>query len=96
MPMRERKYFIGGIEGDDLDCLITAMIKQETERVGDPKRLREIGNRLVQRIGMMEVHLCGNCKDDFPDCGVDVKEIEYGCGIGNDNIWKCSKYTEGV
>ena len=37
-----------------------------------------------------EMNLCDYCEHDIPTC--PGKDIEYGNGIGNDNIIKCSSF----
>ncbi len=37
-------------------------------------------------------HLCATCLNEFPTCQPD--RIEFGDGIGNDNVIDCSSYNE--
>lgn len=44
-----------------------------------------------------KANLCDMCnqQSSFPDClPDDIDEIEYGNGMGEDNIIKCPNYTE--
>ena len=38
------------------------------------------------------VHLCDTCKLTYPEC--DPKDIDFGDGKGDDNIFKCEKYQK--
>lgn len=38
------------------------------------------------------VHLCNSCYKSYPECSDDEHAIEFGDGIGNDNICCCNKY----
>jgi hypothetical protein len=38
-----------------------------------------------------KINLCDFCLNDFPDCP-KANFIEFGDGLGNDNINKCSEY----
>lgn len=38
-------------------------------------------------------HLCDSCLLEYPDCDADAGLIEFGDGVGNDNIIACDKYT---
>ena len=38
------------------------------------------------------VHLCNSCCKSYPECSDDEHSIEFGDGIGNDNICCCNKY----
>jgi hypothetical protein len=35
------------------------------------------------------LNLCGTCKFEFVECDGNFK---FGCGVGNDNVYKCDKY----
>lgn len=39
-----------------------------------------------------KIHLCDSCLNSFPECSPKI--IEFGEGKGNDNIVKCSDYSE--
>jgi hypothetical protein len=39
-----------------------------------------------------KINLCDSCLNEFPTCQPD--RIEFGDGIGNDNVIKCSSYNE--
>jgi len=44
-------------------------------------------------------HLCDTCSKIYPDCSYaadiagDVQEIEFGDGVGRDNIISCNTYV---
>ena len=40
------------------------------------------------------VHLCNSCCKSYPECSDDDDEhaIEFGDGVGDDNICCCNKY----
>ena len=37
-------------------------------------------------------HLCDTCELTYPECSSTI--VEFGDGVGNDNIIKCNCYTE--
>lgn len=37
-------------------------------------------------------HLCITCVYDIPECDATLDDVEYGDGLGNDNVMECSKY----
>lgn len=37
-------------------------------------------------------NLCDTCRKCIADC--DAKDIEFGDGVGNDNIVECGEYEE--
>lgn len=37
-------------------------------------------------------NLCDTCKYSYPECTADETDIEFGDGIGNDNICICEVY----
>lgn len=37
-------------------------------------------------------HLCMTCKKNFPSCDASNDLIEFGDGVGNDNIIGCNAY----
>ena len=39
------------------------------------------------------LHLCKSCTKEFPECEATVDDIEFGCGVGNDNIIGCLAYV---
>ena len=39
------------------------------------------------------LHLCESCTKGFPECEATVDDIEFGCGVGNDNIIGCAEYV---
>lgn len=39
-----------------------------------------------------KINLCDTCKDCVPEC--NPEKIEFGDGIGNDNVIDCSKYIK--
>jgi hypothetical protein len=39
-----------------------------------------------------KINLCEYCHNSFPECNPDDIEIEFGTGVGDDNIIKCSKH----
>lgn len=48
-----------------------------------------------QETNVMEnnpVHLCNSCCKSYPECSDNEHIIEFGDGIGNDNICCCNKY----
>lgn len=55
--------------------------------------------RVIRTLDSTE-HLCNTCpkKEDFPECLPD--DVEFGNGIGNDNIIACSncisKYSDTI
>lgn len=48
----------------------------------------------MERIIDTKKHICYDCwnNGDFPECLPDIKNVEYGNGIGNDNILKCTNF----
>ena len=38
------------------------------------------------------VHLCNSCCTSYPECSDDEHAIEFGDGVGGDNICCCNKY----
>ena len=38
------------------------------------------------------VHLCNSCCKSYPQCSDDEHAIEFGDGVGGDNICCCNKY----
>lgn len=48
---------------------------------------------------MMEdtkIHLCNTCIYTIPECSVYAEDLEFGDGLGNDNIIKCPKHQTEV
>lgn len=40
-------------------------------------------------------HLCTHCLYAFPTCNASTKDIKFGNGIGNDNVYECEKFLLG-
>lgn len=38
------------------------------------------------------VNLCNSCCNRYPECGVEDNDIDFGDGIGEDNICCCNHY----
>ena len=38
------------------------------------------------------LHLCESCAKEYPECDAAIDGIEFGCGVGNDNIIGCTAY----
>jgi len=38
------------------------------------------------------LHLCESCMKEYPECDATIDGIEFGCGVGNDNIIGCPWY----
>ena len=43
-----------------------------------------------------KINLCDICKFNFADCKSTHEMVEYGDGIGNDNIIKCPIYQVNI
>jgi len=41
-----------------------------------------------------QVHLCKTCKFNFPQCPARYMDMEFGYGLGNDNVIRCDCYIE--
>lgn len=41
-------------------------------------------------------HLCNSCGYEFPECPAGVNDVEFGDGLGNDNICACTKYDQKI
>ena len=39
------------------------------------------------------LHLCESCMKEYPECDATIDGIEFGCGVGNDNIIGCTAYV---
>ena len=39
------------------------------------------------------LHLCESCAKEYPECDATVDGIEFGSGVGNDNIIGCTAYV---
>ena len=39
------------------------------------------------------LHLCESCTKEYPECDATIDGIEFGCGVGNDNIIGCTAYV---
>lgn len=39
------------------------------------------------------LHLCESCTNEYPECEATIDGIEFGCGVGNDNIIGCTAYV---
>lgn len=39
-----------------------------------------------------QVHLCGFCKYDYPECPAEMSDVIFGNGTGHDNICACAKF----
>ena len=39
------------------------------------------------------LHLCESCANEYPECDATVDGIEFGSGVGNDNIIGCTAYV---
>ena len=42
------------------------------------------------------LNLCDFCERRFPECEIDVDTIEYGIGVGCDNIVGCPLFVEDI
>lgn len=64
------------------------------------KEHRTLSNMIIsilldEEFNIMEnnqVHLCNSCFKSYPECSDDEHSIEFGDGIGCDNICCCNKY----
>jgi len=52
-------------------------------------------NGLLKEQGPIEtrLHLCESCTKEYPECDATIGGIEFGCGVGNDNIIGCTAYV---
>lgn len=41
-------------------------------------------------------NLCDTCKLSYPSCPADETDIEFGDGIGEDNVIDCTYYDEDL
>ncbi len=39
------------------------------------------------------LHLCESCTKLYPECDATADGIEFGCGVGNDNVIGCMAYV---
>lgn len=39
------------------------------------------------------LHLCESCTKEYPECEATINDIEFGCGVGNDNVIGCTAYV---
>lgn len=39
------------------------------------------------------LHLCESCANEYPECDATVDGIEFGSGVGNDNVIGCMAYV---
>ena len=39
------------------------------------------------------LHLCESCAEEYPECAATSDDIEFGCGVGNDNVIGCRQYV---
>ena len=39
------------------------------------------------------LHLCESCTKEYPECDATIDGMEFGCGVGNDNIIGCTAYV---
>lgn len=39
------------------------------------------------------LHLCESCAKEYPECDATVYGIEFGSGVGNDNVIGCTAYV---
>lgn len=39
------------------------------------------------------LHLCESCTAEYPECAATSDDIEFGCGVGNDNVIGCRQYV---
>ena len=39
------------------------------------------------------LHLCESCAKEYPECDATIDGIEFGNGVGNDNIIGCTAYV---
>lgn len=39
------------------------------------------------------LHLCESCAKEYPECDATVDGIEFGSGVGNDNVIGCMAYV---
>lgn len=40
-----------------------------------------------------KMHVCTTCDQDIPECKAGPDDVEYGDGVGNDNITYCKYFT---
>ncbi len=61
------------------------------DKDADPRVLKQIGSGLTRDT---KIHLCDTCgnHDHFPECMPNELDIEFGDGVGNDNIIRCVNY----
>ena len=39
------------------------------------------------------LNLCESCAKEYPECDATIDGMEFGCGVGNDNIIGCTAYV---
>ena len=39
------------------------------------------------------LNLCESCTKEYPECDATIGGMEFGCGVGNDNIIGCTAYA---
>lgn len=47
---------------------------------------------IVTRAKCDTEHLCDTCQFHMPDCDPEDEFIEFGSGVGNDNVIACATY----
>ena len=78
---------------DATDETLRYCVEQTLEDAGFDVDVSVWSNK--QEFNIMEnnhVHLCNSCFKSYPDCSDDEHAIEFGDGIGGDNICCCNKY----
>ena len=43
-------------------------------------------------VEMTKIHLCDSCVSNYPECNATIENINFGDGIGKDNVCACSVY----
>lgn len=41
-----------------------------------------------------KINLCDTCGNNYPECDVPIVDLEFGDGVGNDNVIVCSGYVD--
>ena len=89
--MIDREKVINGLE-----WVIVLFSNYERHAMGD-EEMQSLNDAIVllkaQEPIEARLHLCESCAKKYPECDAMIDGIEFGSGVGNDNIIGCTAYV---